>query len=337
MRIPFQLMVLFLALGLRAAEPIVAKLSIEERVGIQDLGAGRTLVDLKALDSKTLTAESGKVVVRRLSNLSFLPEGRKETLDVYLPPGAWQQNRPAVLFIHGGGFKAGDKAEFRSASVSADLARAGYIVVSCNYLLSSKEAPGVWPKNVSDCRNAVRWLRRNAEALSVDPSRIAVAGGSAGGYLALMVGLSEDKVEFGGDATAEVSAKVSAVIDMYGVTDSKHHGKETLVNAGPDAVRQFSPMTHVRAGNPPVLVLHGSADPTVPLKESEDLIQALAAAKVDYEFVVIKDAVHTFDLHPAGAGWRRTSFYMGIIKEDSSPTPDVAALTIDFLKRTIGQ
>ncbi len=340
MRTQFLALLLCFVLGVQAAEPVAPKLSVEERVGINDLEAVKAVSELAALksdDAKGVVANSGRVAVRRLSNLSFLPEGRKEKLDIYLPPGEFKKNRPAVLFIHGGGFKIGDKAEFRSASVSADLAREGYVVASCNYVLFSKKNPGVWPQNVSDCRNAVRWLRQNAEALGVDPSRIAVAGGSAGGYLALMVGFSEDKVELGGDPSAKVSAKVSAVINMYGVTDSTQHGQDTLISAGPDVIKLFSPITHVRADCPPVLILHGSADPTVPLKESEDLVKALAAVKADYEFIVIKDAAHSFDLHPAGAGWVRTSSYKGVTKEDSSGSPDIESATADFLKRTIGR
>ena len=340
MRLNFSWVLMFLALALHAAEPAPVKQSVEERVGILDLGVGLALEgleNLKDVAQKTTSKSDEKILIRRLSDLSFLPEGRREKLDLYLPPGAFKRNRPAVLFIHGGGFKGGDKAEFRSASVSADLARAGYVVASCDYKLFSKKNPGVWPQNVSDCRNAVRWLRQNANVLGVDPSRIAVAGGSAGGYLALMVGLSEDRAELGGDATAKISAKVSAVINMYGVTDSTDHGQETLVDAGPNAKILFSPITHVRSDSPPVLILHGSADPTVPLRESEDLVKALVAVKANHEFIVVKDAVHTFDLHPTGAGWNRTSFYKGVIKEDSSDTSDLEAVTLDFLRRTIGR
>jgi acetyl esterase/lipase len=340
MSTPFLSILLCFALGVQAAEPAASKLSVEERVGIQDLETVKSISELATIKSgevNGIVANTGRVAVRRLSNLNFLPEGRTEKLDIYLPPGGFKKSRPAILFIHGGGFKTGDKAEFRSASVSADLARAGYVVASCNYVLFSKKNPGVWPQNVSDCRNAVRWLRQNAEALGVDPSRIAVAGGSAGGYLALMVGLSEDKVELGGDPSAKVSAKVSAVINMYGVTDSTQHGQDTLVSAGPKAAKLFSPIAHVRANCPPVLILHGSADPTVPIKESEDLVKALGAVKADYEFIVVKDAVHTFDLHPAGAGWGRTSSHAGVAKEDSSDSPDIEAATVDFLKRTIGK
>mgnify|MGYP000888341580 CR=1 FL=1 len=115
--------------------------------------------------------------VFRLSDVPFLGAGRKEKLDLYFPNGPRRSDRPAVVFIHGGGFTGGDKAEYRSASVSADLCRAGYVVVSCNYVLGAKDKPGVWPRNIADCRDAVRWMRANADALGLDPDRIAVAGG----------------------------------------------------------------------------------------------------------------------------------------------------------------
>ena len=340
MRPALLILLSIIVVGLPAAETAPTQLSVEERAGIRDLAVANNTNDLgqlKGADLKTVRAADGKILVPRLSNLHFLSDGRKEKLDVYLPPGATKSNRPAVLFIHGGGFKGGDKAEFRSASVSADFARAGYLVVSCNYMLASKKNPGVWPQNVRDCRDAVRWMRQNALALGIDPSRIAVAGGSAGGYLALMVGLSDDRVELGGDPVAKVSARVAGIINMYGVTDPTDHGKETLINAGPEAERLFSPVTHVKANSPPVLILHGSADTTVPLKESEDLVNALLAAKADHEFVVVKDAVHTFDLHPAGLGWRRVAYKQGVRKEDTSESPDLEAVTLAFLRRTIGQ
>ena len=183
-------------------------------------------------------AQQGKVFmaelpnpVFRLSDLPFLDDGRAEKLDLYLPNGPERKDRPAVVFIHGGGFTGGDKAEQRSSSVSADLARAGYVVVSCNYVLGAKTKEGVWPRNIADCRAAVRWVRGHAAELGVHPEKIAVAGGSAGGYLALMVGLSDDRTGPGGDPQASVSARVAAVIDMYGVVNFSKHGKGDVVGA----------------------------------------------------------------------------------------------------------
>jgi len=280
--------------------------------------------------------------VFRLSDLTFLAAARKEKLDLYLPNGPARQDRPAVVFIHGGGFTGGDKAENRSASVSADLARAGYVVVSCNYVLGPKTKEGVWPQNIADCREAVRWVRGHAKELGVNPDRIAVAGGSAGGYLALMVGLSDDKTGPGGDPKATVSAKVSAVIDMYGVVNFSKHGKGEVPGVGTAQQAAYLPALQADSKDPPVLILHGTADTTVDIQQSQELAAALAKAKIAYELIVVDGAPHTFDLHPKGTGWTRVTLRGSANGnetrvETKSAQPDLAAPTMDFLNRTIGK
>lgn len=283
--------------------------------------------------------------VYRLSDISFLGAERKEKLDLYFPSGALSADRPnraAVVFIHGGGFTGGDKAEYRSASVSADLCRAGYVVVSCNYVLGSKTKEGVWPQNIADCRNAVRWVRAHAKELGVDPARIAVGGGSAGGYLALMVGLSDDRTGPGGDPAAKISAKVSGVIDMYGVVNFAKHGKGEVPGVSAEAQQAYLPTYQADMRDPPVLILHGTADTTVDISESDELAAALVIAKLRFDYIRVTDAPHTFDLHPKGKGWKRdridydTTGVPGMGK-DSSDKADVTAPTLEFLSRTIGK
>jgi acetyl esterase/lipase len=280
--------------------------------------------------------------VYRLSDIDFLGAGRKEKLDLYFPNGPRRLDRPAVVFIHGGGFTGGDKAEYRSASVSADLCRAGYVVVSCNYVLGSKEKAGVWPQNIADCRNAVRWVRAHAKELGVDPARIAVAGGSAGGYLALMVGLSDDRTGPGGDPAAKVSAKVSGIIDMYGVVNFSKHGKGAVPGVSAEAQQAYLPTYQADMRDPPVLILHGTADTTVDIAQSDELAAALVIAKLRFDYIRVTDAPHTFDLHPKGKGWKRdrvdydTTGVPGMGK-DASEQADLVAPTLDFLARTIGK
>ena len=275
--------------------------------------------------------------VFRLSDVPFLGAGRKEKLDLYFPSGDFRSNRPAVVFIHGGGFTGGDKAEYRSASVSADLCRAGYVVVSCNYVLGPKDKPGVWPQNIADCRNAVRWVRAHAKELGVNPDKIAVAGGSAGGYLALMVGLSDDKTGPGGDPSAKHSAKVSAVIDMYGVVSFAKRGKGEVPGASPAEQAAYLPESQCDAQDPAVLILHGTADTTVDIAQSDDMAKALRAAKTPFEYIVVEGAPHTFDLHPKGKGWKRTGVVAGAEVSSTSDKPDLTEATLDFLARTIGK
>jgi acetyl esterase/lipase len=319
-----------------AADP-AAKLRIYE------LGApgADKLSDLPARYLEAMSKAYAKEMpnpVFRLSNLAFLPAERSERLDLYVQHARdFKVRRPGVLFIHGGGFTAGDKAEYRSASVSADLARAGYVVVSCNYVLGAKDKPGVWPRNIADCRDAVRWMRDNADALGLDPGRIAVAGGSAGGYLALMVGLSDDKNGPGGDPAAQHSAKVSGVIDMYGVVNFSKHGKGQVPGVSAAEQAAYLPENQCDAKDPAVLILHGTADTTVDIAQSDALAKALRAAKVSHEYVIVEGAPHTFDLHPKGKGWKRTGVVGGVDVNGSSGQPDVTKVTLDFLARTIGK
>lgn len=275
--------------------------------------------------------------VYRLSDIAFLGAARKEKLDVYFPAGAKRADRPAVVFIHGGGFTGGDKAEYRSASVSADLCRAGYVVVSCNYKLGPMTQAGVWPQNIADCRNAVRWVRAQAKELGVNPDKIAVAGGSAGGYLALMVGLSDDKTGPGGNPAAKQSAKVSAVIDMYGIVNFAKRGKGEVPGALPAEQAAYFPESQCDAQDPAVLILHGTADTTVDIAQSDDMAKALRAAKTSYEYIIVEGAPHTFDLHPKGKGWKRTGVVAGAEVSSTSDQPDLVAVTLAFLARTIGK
>ena len=333
-------LLLLVAAGAAAAD--LSKLRIFD---LAEAGRPVSLADLprlrEAQKDKVFTLEMPGPVFR-LSDLTFLAPERKEKLDLYLPNGPDRLDRPAVVFIHGGGFTGGDKAEYRSASVSADLARAGYVVVSCNYVLGPKTKEGVWPRNIADCREAVRWVRAHAKELGVNPDNIAVAGGSAGGYLALMVGLSDDKTGPGGDPQAKVPAKVSAVIDLYGVANFSKHGKGEVPGVGAAEQAAYLPAQQADAKDPPVLILHGTADTTVDIQQSQDLAAALAQARLDHEFIVVAGAPHTFDLHPKGSGWTRLARRWSqdgkeIRNEAKSDRADLVEPTLAFLARTIGR
>lgn len=250
--------------------------------------------------------------VRVTLDVPFLAPGRAEKLDLYLPvaPAAGKRS-PAVVWIHGGGWNGGTKNEARAKEICTTFAEAGYVAVSIDYKLGEN----AWPTNLFDCKNAVRFLRAHAAEYRLDPDRIAVAGGSAGGHLALMVGFTAGKKGLEPDTPHPgVSSAVRCVIDMYGPADLltrrqiapdgtptdtprplepllKPFGA-TLGNT--DVLRLASPVTHVAKNSPPVLILHGRADKTVDYAQSEELDRVLTQNGVEHEVMFIEGVGHTF-------------------------------------------
>jgi acetyl esterase/lipase len=243
-------------------------------------------------------------VIRK--EVPYLGADRAEKADLYLPPNQGGPPRPGVVIIHGGGWTGGDKGAKREINIGTTLANAGYVGMSINYRLQKKDGPPAWPGNLHDCKVAVRYLRAQAKELNVDPSHIGVIGGSAGGHLAAMVGLTGDDKAL--DPTSPfpgVSTKVNCVVDMYGpMADDKKRLERLVPIVGatfadkPEAFRAFCPINHIDAKDPPVLILHGTADTTVEVADSERFAAALKQGGVAHQLVIIPGAPHTFDLQP---------------------------------------
>ena len=257
--------------------------------------------------------------VRLLADVAYLEPTRRETLDIYLPPertapraGVAAATRPAIVYFHGGGWVRGDKATERERNIGGHLAAAGYVFVSVNYVLG----PDAWPKNLHDCKNAVRFIRRRASDYGVDPERIGAMGTSAGGHLALMVAYTNGVAEFEPSAPyPNVSNAVRAVIDFYGMTNLltrrvvERDGTPTggLMDSNAPAVmgvsradgaevwRRASPVTHVTPQSPPTLIVHGLADPTVDYLQAVELANVLRAHKVPHELLLLEGSGHMFN------------------------------------------
>lgn len=254
-----------------------------------------------AFPALSATNEPGAVRIER--DVEFLAPDRAEKADLYWPgdtaPG---RLRPAVVIIHGGGWNGGRRNAAREQNIGTNLALNGYVGMSIDYALASKTR-ATWPLNLHDCKTAVRWLRMNAERLRIDPDRIGVIGGSAGGHLAALVALTtagdglDPQAPYG-----EVSCRVSCCVDLYGVADlPTYHDVNMLGKTfaeAPELYRAASPITYVRSNAPPMLIIHGTADATVDVKQSELLADALKQAGADYELVIIPGAPHTFHLQP---------------------------------------
>lgn len=240
--------------------------------------------------------------VRIEKHVDYLGPDRTEKLDLYLPPSVPpEKGFPAILIIHGGGWTGGDKGAAREQNIGTTLARAGYVCASVNYVLAAKaEGRGatlaqVWPKNLHDCKTAVRFLRKNAAKYRIDADRIGAIGGSAGGHLAAMVALTapEDGLD-PKEPWGDVSCRVQAVVPMYGPHDLAGTGEDA------DLLKRASSVTYATKDDPPALILHGTKDTTVPLAQSEKLAEALKKAGVEHELVVVEGAPHSFHLEPKG-------------------------------------
>ena len=245
-------------------------------------------------------------------DLDFLGADREEKLDLYRPKKSTSDDRlPAVVIIHGGGWAKGDKYRMREYVSGTSLAKAGYVAVSINYQTKAKKR---WPNNLHDCKNAVRWLRTNSETLGVDPDRIGVIGGSAGGHLALMVAYTGDDPELSPKAPyPDVSDKVLACVNMYGITnlatrkvaeddgtptdELKTHRlfKESLEEA-PEKWKLASPVTHITGDSPPTLTFHGTKDHVVDRDQAKELHAKLVEAGVDSTLRMVKGARHAWPL-----------------------------------------
>jgi acetyl esterase/lipase len=236
-------------------------------------------------------------------NITFGEGGERPLqLDLYKPKER-TGSIPVVLFLHGGGWKGGYRQMYHY--YCAKFAEHGYMAATASYRLSD-EAP--FPAAVEDVKCAVRWLRANAEKLGIDRDKIGVAGGSAGGHLALMLGYSSDAAELEGKGgNGDTSSRVQAVVDLYGPTDltadeakgrgevSRFLGGKTFDEAG-DLYRLASPVSHVSKDDPPTLIIHGSIDSTVPIHQAELLVEKLKAAGVECEFDRVEGWPHTMDL-----------------------------------------
>jgi acetyl esterase/lipase len=185
------------------------------------------------------------------------------------------------------------------------FAEKGYVAASISYRLVKVAA---FPAAVEDAKCAVRWMRANAAELHVDPNRIGVIGGSAGGYLSLMVGYTAGDKRFEGNGGHEdVSSAVQAVVDLYGPTDfdmPAGYANKTVADflgkraaEEPELFRLASPINYVSVHCPPTFVLHGTIDSTVPVEQSDMLVQKLEELEVPHWYDRLEGWPHTMDIN----------------------------------------
>ena len=247
-------------------------------------------------------------------------DGVELKMDVYYP----SQNNghfAVTMYVHGGGWSSGDKAQGAGAIEIPELQKAGFLVVSVNYRLAPEYE---FPAMIEDVKCAVRSLRAHADEYNLDPNRIGVWGGSAGGHLVALLGTSDESAGFDVGEYLEYSSRVQAVVDMFGPTDLTvqfEGGYESASRVfGDFDAALASPVTYVTADDPPFLMLHGEKDALVPIEQSQILLAALQSVGVPAELVPVVNANHSFQ--PDGG-------------EISPSRREIAQLVVAFFEETL--
>ncbi len=231
-------------------------------------------------------------------NITYLVANNYEDkLDVYKRRDATSP-QPTLIWIHGGGWVGGTKEG--SMMDLVPWLEMGWNVVNVEYRLGRISLA---PAAVEDCLCALRWVAAQAKTYGFDTSRLVVSGGSAGGHLALTTGMIPESAGLDRECPGVPLPKVAAIVNWYGITDVE----ELLDGANQksyavawmgsmpnrnEIARRVSPLTYVRPGLPPILTIHGDADPTVPYTQAVRLQQALTKADVPNQLLTIPGGRH---------------------------------------------
>jgi acetyl esterase/lipase len=234
-------------------------------------------------------------------NVSYgTAQGEPLLLDVIRTPATGL--RPAIVFVHGGGWLGGDKKDFRP--LAQGFARRGYVCFSLNYRLVNA-TDHHFPAQLDDVQRAVRWIRANAVRYGVDPDRIGAVGASAGGHLVALLGTLDTRDNQPPELNA-YSSRVECVVDMYGPTDltSKFPSDPGKVpelvyrlmdgtpQQKPELYHLASPLFNVDHATVPFLIFQGALDPVVPVNQSRRLAEALKKDGVPVTYVEFPDEGH---------------------------------------------
>ncbi len=230
-------------------------------------------------------------------NIKYLTVNNDDLhLDIYqsLAP----KPQPTVIFIHGGGWV--DRPREVELFFLLPYLKMGFSVVNLGYRLA---AQSLAPAAVSDCRCALRWVMRNAQQYNFDPEKIVVSGFSAGGHLAMMIGMLSAAAGFDSYCPGDEELKVAAIVNWYGVTDVKDlleganvrdYALEWMGNQSDrlEIAERVSPINYVHSQLPPIFTVHGDADLSVPYNHAVKFHEALNQANVPNQLLTIPGGGH---------------------------------------------
>ncbi len=255
--------------------------------------------------------------VKKIKNVPYIDDGnRRHKLDIYVPKvftveGSEKEGevsifKPVVVMIHGGAWVIGQK-ENQGLPHIHTLTKNGYICVAINYRLSPK---ATWPDHILDVKHALSWVKENIKSYGGDPKRVAVAGMSAGGHLAVLSALSVNDARYQpGFETFDTN--INACIGIYPVLDLTNTLKvqtnqligmltklvfKTSLRTDRESWEYASPLLKKLDGSPPMFILHGSKDLLVPIEESIEFVRRSKVAKNLICFANLTGAQHAFEI-----------------------------------------
>ena len=259
---------------------------------------------------------------------------RKLKLDLYVPRQEGKGLRPAVMVIHGGGWVRGGPRNRAARFFATRLVREGYVVASISY----RHAPAhPWPAQIADCSEAIQWLRHHASEYQLDPNRVGAIGASAGGHLAALLGTVADAASPRAKALVRRhSTRPQCVVAysspmVFDLTEDASVTGRRLVTTflvglrNPDdakvrallhkRAREASPLHHLSKSSAPLLMVHGTGDPLVPLKQAQRMATAMKARGLTHELIPVRSKGHLWYLYGARgesrpAWWKRTTAFL---------------------------
>lgn len=208
---------------------------------------------------------------------------------------------PVMIFIHGGAWRTGKRSDYLPYLI--DYAKKGFVTVTVSYRLVKQ---ATFPAAVQDVNCAVSWVKNHAGEYGINPDKVVLIGGSAGGHLSLMIGYAGNEDLFNEDCPMKNGSRVNAIIDLYGPADlttpyaiSTYQTQDflnTTFDKDPDIYKMASPKTFITPDDPPTLIFQGTIDSLVPVSQSDSLDSWLDKAGIPHEYHRLKGWPHTMDI-----------------------------------------